>query len=84
MAIGSFAEIETILVEPMNPIEERMCELLERKITAERPTIVGFTIPFPGCLLAALRWQRNTSSNIIPASGRCWEAGHLSIGLPDE
>ena len=55
MAIGSFAEIETILVEPMNPIEERMCELLERKITAERPTIVGFTIPFPGCLLAALR-----------------------------
>lgn len=39
----------------MNPIEERMCELLERKITAERPTIVGFTIPFPGCLLAALR-----------------------------
>ena len=55
MAIGSFAEIETVLVEPMNPIEERMCELLERKITAERPTIVGFTIPFPGCLLAALR-----------------------------
>ena len=55
MAIGSFAEIETVLVEPMNPIEERICELLERKITAERPTIVGFTIPFPGCLLAALR-----------------------------
>lgn len=55
MAIGSFAEIETVLAEPRNPIEERMCELLERKITAERPTVVGFTIPFPGCLLAALR-----------------------------
>lgn len=32
-----------------------MINLLEQKIKAEEPTHIGFTIPFPGNLLATLR-----------------------------
>lgn len=37
-----------------NPITELMVALLDNKLAHEKPDIVGFTIPFPGCLVAAL------------------------------
>ena len=55
LAIESFAQLEAELALPPNPIEERMNELLGERIEVLRPSFVGFTVPFPGCLLATLR-----------------------------
>ena len=55
MSIPLFAKLEAELRQPRNPIEEEMVALLERQIEAVRPTLVGFTAPFPGNLLAILR-----------------------------
>lgn len=37
-----------------NPITEVMVALLEAKVTAHQPSVVGFSVPFPGCLVSAL------------------------------
>lgn len=37
-----------------NAITELMIEMLDQKIAAENPSTIGFTVPFPGCLIAAL------------------------------
>lgn len=55
LAIESFDRIEKELASAPNPIEERMFELLEAHLAASDPACVGFTVPFPGCLLSALR-----------------------------
>ena len=55
MSIPLFAKLEAELRQSRNPIEEEMVALLERQIEAVRPTLVGFTAPFPGNLLAILR-----------------------------
>lgn len=55
LAIPSFRELEQELSLPPNLIERRMTELLEEEIAAAEPTLVGFTVPFPGCLLSTLR-----------------------------
>lgn len=55
LAIDSFSKLEAELATPLNLIEERMLELLESQITATSPTLIGFSVPFPGCLLATLR-----------------------------
>jgi len=39
-------------------VVQTMCDLLTGKITTEQPTIVGFTIPFPGNVLSALKCAR--------------------------
>ena len=50
----TFDEMETALREPTTIIDRTMLALLERHIEQERPQIVGFAIPFPGCLYGAL------------------------------
>lgn len=40
-------------------ISELMVELLEGKLVELNPSVVGFTIPFPGCLVSALRCARH-------------------------
>lgn len=55
VAIPTFSRLEAALQQPLNLIEEEMVNLLDNQIKAESPTHVGFTIPFPGNLLAALR-----------------------------
>ena len=49
----SFDEIESALRQPPSPIEDLMLRLLEKHITDV--DVVAFTVPFPGCLLPALR-----------------------------
>lgn len=51
----TFDEMETALRAPTTIIDRTMLALLERHIEQERPQIVGFAIPFPGCLYGALR-----------------------------
>jgi len=52
---SSFSEIDTYLSYELTIIEEKLIELLEEKITREKPSLVVITIPFPGNLFAALR-----------------------------
>ncbi|MDD3108551.1 MAG: radical SAM protein, partial [Alistipes sp.] len=59
LSIESFAKIEAEILTPPNAIEQRMIELLEAQIQQENPTLVGFTIPFPGTLPSALRCARH-------------------------
>lgn len=39
--------------------EKWMLELLDKKIKDTNPELIGFTIPFPGCLLSALRCAKH-------------------------
>lgn len=50
-----FDELSAALAKPLTRIEDVMLRKLEVYIAQVRPTVVGFTIPFPGCLLSALR-----------------------------
>lgn len=46
-----------------NPITELMTSLLDQKIAQHEPSLVGFSVPFPGCLIAALICARHIKSN---------------------
>lgn len=63
MSIAEFATIEQELFKPMNQIELQMCELLRSKIEQFDPRTIGFTIPFPGNLLATLRMSQYIRTN---------------------
>ena len=51
----SFDTLYGILNSPTTAVEDLMLKLLEHHLNTSRPSVVGFTIPFPGCLLPALR-----------------------------
>ncbi|MCD8185349.1 MAG: radical SAM protein [Rikenellaceae bacterium] len=59
LSVPEFALLETELAKPLNPMEERMLELLEEQIREKNPNHIGFTIPFPGNLLSALQCARH-------------------------
>ncbi|MEG1899656.1 MAG: radical SAM protein [Bacteroidales bacterium] len=42
-------------IENKTIISSLIIELLEEKITLLSPSVIGFTIPFPGCLISAIR-----------------------------
>ncbi len=52
---SSFNEIDEFLSFQPTIIEEKMLDILLKKIKKEQPLLVCFTIPFPGNLFAALR-----------------------------
>jgi hypothetical protein len=52
---SSFSQIDEFLQYEPTIIEEQMLLLLQGKIEKYRPTLVCFTIPFPGNLFSALR-----------------------------
>ncbi len=51
----TFDEMDAALHAPMTAIDRLMLDLLEHHLEVEKPTLIGFTIPFPGCLYGALR-----------------------------
>lgn len=51
----SFDEMEAGLLAPLTIIDNLMLSLLTTHLDQERPDLVGFSIPFPGCLYGALR-----------------------------
>ncbi len=51
----TFDEIEEALKQMPSPIVRLTCSLLQRHLDNFKPTAVAFSIPFPGCLLAALQ-----------------------------
>lgn len=52
---ADFDEIEEALAKSPTAIETEMLTLLEAHLNQEKPDMVAFTVPFPGCLLGALR-----------------------------
>ena len=51
----AFDEMYAALHAPLSLIGSKMLELVEGHLQTEQPQIVGFSIPFPGCLYGALR-----------------------------
>lgn len=58
MSATSFDEIHEKLQQPDGLIDELLVELLESKINEYQPTVVGFSVPFPGNLYAAFKCGR--------------------------
>jgi radical SAM superfamily enzyme YgiQ (UPF0313 family) len=52
---SSFDQLDEFLRYEPTLIEDEMLNILEEQIKAHNPDLVGFTIPFPGNLFAALR-----------------------------
>lgn len=52
---SSFDQIDEFLNYQPTLVEDEMLNILEEKIKAHAPELIGFTIPFPGNLFAALR-----------------------------
>lgn len=50
-----FDKLEKQLKRPETLPEKWMLELLDERIAAADPDLIGFSVPFPGCLLSALR-----------------------------
>lgn len=64
-SISSFApefdDIKESLNRPMTLVDSLMLSIFSQRFEEEHPDVVGFSIPFPGCLYAALRccqWLR--------------------------
>ncbi len=55
MAARSFDDLEKRLKTKPDYVDKIMLELLNAKIEAVKPQIIGFSIPFPGNLFGALR-----------------------------
>ena len=52
---SSFNEIDEFLNYEPTIIEDKMLDILEAQIEKHQPKLIGFTVPFPGNLFAALR-----------------------------
>lgn len=50
-----FDELREALSAPPSAVDELMADLLNAHLERERPDVVCFSVPFPGCLYAALR-----------------------------
>lgn len=51
----TFDEMESGLNAPLTVIDNLMLSLLQTYLDREHPDLIGFSIPFPGCLYGALR-----------------------------
>ena len=60
---SSFSPIEAKLQEPLSLVEEEYIHLLKTKIEKHQPTVIGFTIPFPGNLFSSLRGAQYIKDN---------------------
>lgn len=54
-----FDELHSALQAPLTPIDSLSLSLLDQQLSIHQPRIVGITIPFPGCLYAALRFGQH-------------------------
>lgn len=60
-SLPDFAPLKEALAQAPGPIDQLMFSLLEPSLINLKPVLVGFTVPFPGNLYAALRcsaWVR--------------------------
>ncbi len=74
LSAHSFDELYAALHQPLNPITEVIISLLDQTITAHHPTLVCFSVPFPGNLFASLKcgqWlkQNYPEINVVMGGG---------------
>lgn len=55
MQAASYDRLEEALAQPLSVTDEWMLESLWRHVDNHQPTVVGFSVPFPGNLYGALR-----------------------------
>lgn len=55
LSAPTFDDIEASLHQPLSIVDIAMLELFEKQLLLSKPELVGFSIPFPGCLYGALR-----------------------------
>lgn len=60
---SSFEPIEKKLQEPTSIVIQEFFQLLKEKIEEINPTVIGFTVPFPGNLYSALRGAQFIRTN---------------------
>src|SRR5574344_592951 len=68
----TFDPIEDALHAPLTLIDKAMLSLFQQHVEQSFPQIVGFSIPFPGCLYGALRcsqWLRQQHPDITVVFG---------------
>lgn len=66
LRLPTFDPLADALAQPPSFVEEIMLTLFEKQIAKHQPDFVGFTVPFPGNLLSALRcskWLRSHYPN---------------------
>lgn len=74
MHLTDFDIVESELKKPLSYIENELIELFSEKILRFQPEFVGFSVPFPGNLLSALRcaqWLKihNPTTKVIMGGG---------------
>ncbi|MBN2436100.1 MAG: radical SAM protein [Spirochaetes bacterium] len=72
LGIPFFKTIQNELIKKPSQIENTYLDLLRKKIVKSKPTVIGFTIPFPGTLFSVLRCSqmiKNEFPDIIICAG---------------
>lgn len=85
-----YGENIALALPTFDPILERIAEntiisdlilsLLDEKIAQFSPDVIGFTVPFPGCLIAALRCGRHIKER-YPAVKVVFGGGYINTEL---
>ncbi|MHC1705124.1 MAG: radical SAM protein [Tenuifilaceae bacterium] len=63
LSLPSFTQLEDELKKDPNPVDVLMLSLLKKKKELCNPKVIGFTVPFPGNLYAALRCGKYLKEN---------------------
>lgn len=77
-----FQTIEAALQEPDTLVEQLMLKRLDHYLTSKKPDLVGFSIPFPGCLYSALKCGQFIKTN-YPDTSLVIGGGYISTELRD-
>lgn len=75
-----FAPLQAALEAPPDLVDELMLDLLDDQVRRHRPDLIGFTLPFPGNVYAALRCGRHLKAQ-RPEVSIVWGGGYVSTEL---
>lgn len=77
---ADFEEVRVALDKAPTAIESEMLKLMDEYMQSLKPEMVAFTVPFPGCLLTALRCGRHIKEN-YPGVTVCMGGGFVNTEL---
>ncbi|RYY21561.1 MAG: radical SAM protein [Cytophagaceae bacterium] len=80
MSATHFDPLHAALQTAPNLVDRMLLELLDEILLAEKPDIVGFTVPFPGNLYAALRLAQHLKA-VHPAAVTVMGGGYPNTEL---
>lgn len=78
--IYDFKDIEDELNAPPNPVDELMISLLDTHIKSFSPDVVGFSVPFPGNFLSAIKLANHIKKQ-YPHVTTCMGGGFINTEL---